>query len=255
MAHRLLEDLLLSVRTSCAVKEHHGVGPPAQQPNIGGEVRPHQDSTFLHTDPPSVVGLWWALEDSTQQNGCLWALPGSHEGGVARRFLRTCARARSPPLQHLPATLAPAAAAPHAAACCASIIILAPCNPSAGPSFPLPEDMVTAVVASRRDCCSCPNLRQRRPPTCRPKQAVLCRRWGRRPDGRVTFDRDLPAYDLDRFVPLEVPGGALVLLHGALVHFSHENASPRSRHAYSMHVVEGGPGHAYARDNWCAWSC
>ena len=51
-------------------------------------MRPHQDSTFLSTDPPSVVGLWWALEDSTKQNGCLWALPGSHKDGVARRFLR-----------------------------------------------------------------------------------------------------------------------------------------------------------------------
>lgn len=59
-----------------------------QQPKIGGEVRPHQDSTFLATVPPSVVGLWWALEDSTKQNGCLWALPGSQAAGVARRFLR-----------------------------------------------------------------------------------------------------------------------------------------------------------------------
>ena len=59
-----------------------------QQPKIGGEVRPHQDSTFLRTDPPSVIGLWWALEDSTKQNGCLWALPGIHKQGVARHFLR-----------------------------------------------------------------------------------------------------------------------------------------------------------------------
>ena len=69
----------------------------------------------------------------------------------------------------------------------------------------------------------------------------------------MTFDKDLPAYDLDQFAPLEVPSGSLVLLHGALVHFSYENTSPRSRHAYSMHVVEGGPGHSYARENWCAW--
>ncbi len=59
-----------------------------QQPKIGGEVRPHQDSTFLRTDPPSVVGLWWALEDATKQNGCLWALPGAHAQGVARHFIR-----------------------------------------------------------------------------------------------------------------------------------------------------------------------
>ena len=59
-----------------------------QQPKIGGEVRPHQDSTFLRTDPPSVIGLWWALEDATKQNGCLWALPGAHAQGVARHFIR-----------------------------------------------------------------------------------------------------------------------------------------------------------------------
>ena len=51
-------------------------------------MRPHQDSTFLRTSPPSVVGLWWALEDSTKQNGCLWALPGIHQQGVARHFIR-----------------------------------------------------------------------------------------------------------------------------------------------------------------------
>ncbi len=50
---------------------------------------PHQDSTFLCTDPPSVVGLWWALEDATKTNGCLWTLPGAHTKGVARRFIRT----------------------------------------------------------------------------------------------------------------------------------------------------------------------
>ena len=58
-----------------------------QQPKIGGEVVPHQDSTFLYTDPPTVVGLWWALEDATVGNGCLFTLPGSHKQGPARRML------------------------------------------------------------------------------------------------------------------------------------------------------------------------
>jgi phytanoyl-CoA hydroxylase len=49
-----------------------------KQPFIGGEVTPHQDHTFLWTDPPSVTGLWFALEDATVDNGCMWALPGSH---------------------------------------------------------------------------------------------------------------------------------------------------------------------------------
>ncbi|VBB76390.1 Putative Phytanoyl-CoA dioxygenase, peroxisomal precursor [Podospora comata] len=49
-----------------------------KQPEIGGAVPPHQDSTFLYTDPPSAVGFWYALEDATRENGCLSFLPGSH---------------------------------------------------------------------------------------------------------------------------------------------------------------------------------
>jgi len=60
-----------------------------KQPRIGGEVVPHQDSTFLYTDPPSVVGIWLALEDATVDNGCLWGLPGSHTRfPLARRMVR-----------------------------------------------------------------------------------------------------------------------------------------------------------------------
>ena len=41
-------------------------------------MRPHQDSTFLHTEPETVIGVWLALEDATVENGCLFAKPGSH---------------------------------------------------------------------------------------------------------------------------------------------------------------------------------
>lgn len=58
-----------------------------KQPNIGGEVVPHQDSSFIHTQPLSCVGLWWALEDATRDNGCLWAQPGVHKEGLKRRFM------------------------------------------------------------------------------------------------------------------------------------------------------------------------
>src|SRR5690606_37784437 len=34
-------------------------------PHIGGEVTCHQDSTFLYTDPMTVVGFWVALQDAT----------------------------------------------------------------------------------------------------------------------------------------------------------------------------------------------
>ena len=49
-------------------------------------------------------------------------------------------------------------------------------------------------------------------------------------------------------VPLEVRQGALVVLHGNLPHLSGPNRSARSRHAYSLHVIDGRA--HYAEDNW-----
>jgi phytanoyl-CoA hydroxylase len=60
-----------------------------KQPRIGGAVPPHQDSTFLFTDPPSAVGFWYALEDADEGNGCLAFVPGSHKRTpVEKRFVR-----------------------------------------------------------------------------------------------------------------------------------------------------------------------
>ena len=59
-----------------------------KQPNIGGEVTCHQDSTFLYTEPNDIVGLWFALEDATLENGCLWAIPGGHKSGLKSRWVR-----------------------------------------------------------------------------------------------------------------------------------------------------------------------
>ncbi|CAL8995129.1 unnamed protein product [Prunus brigantina] len=59
-----------------------------KQPGIGGEVVPHQDNSFLYTEPPTCTGLWLALEDATITNGCLWAIPGSQKNGLVRRFIR-----------------------------------------------------------------------------------------------------------------------------------------------------------------------
>ena len=60
----------------------------AQQPKIGGEVVPHQDSSFLATSPPTATGLWLALEPATVDNGCLWTLPAPPAARVARHFMR-----------------------------------------------------------------------------------------------------------------------------------------------------------------------
>lgn len=59
-----------------------------KQPKIGGEVTCHQDSAFLYTEPNNIAGLWFALEDSTIENGCLWAIPGGHKEGLKSRWRR-----------------------------------------------------------------------------------------------------------------------------------------------------------------------
>jgi len=50
------------------------------------------------------------------------------------------------------------------------------------------------------------------------------------------------------WVPLEAAAGTVVLLHGLLPHRSSPNTSPRSRAAYSLHLVEAGA--RYPEDNW-----
>jgi phytanoyl-CoA hydroxylase len=129
-----------------------------KQPHIGGEVTAHQDHTFLWTDPPSATGLWFALEDATLDNGCLWALPGGHAEPPRKRFYRTA---------------------------------------SGGTAF------------------------------------------------EILDDRPLP---LDGMVPLEVTKGSCIVLHGLLPHRSSANRSARSRHAYSVHVIEAAA--HYRQNNW-----
>ncbi len=129
-----------------------------KQPYIGGEVNSHQDSTFLYTDPQTCLGFWFALEDATLENGCLWALPGGHALGLKKRFVR--AKEGGTAFQVL--------------------------DPK-----PLPEEGM---------------------------------------------------------VPLEVKKGSLVVLHGLLPHKSGANTSPKSRHAYSVHLIDGTA--SYPEDNW-----
>jgi phytanoyl-CoA hydroxylase len=83
--------------TNAAVARSLGFGDPrclqsmiiCKQPEIGAAVRPHQDSTFLYTNPPSAVGFWYALEDATISNGCLSFAAGSHKRApIRQRFVR-----------------------------------------------------------------------------------------------------------------------------------------------------------------------
>ena len=129
-----------------------------KQPRIGGEVTCHQDATFLYTEPLSLTGFWFALEDADAGNGCLWALAGGHRLGLKSRFLRA-------------------------------------------------------------------------------------------EGGGTRFEHyDESPWPTAGLVPLEVKKGTLVLLHGRLPHLSRTNRSPRSRQAYTLHVIEAGA--RYPEDNW-----
>jgi phytanoyl-CoA hydroxylase len=129
-----------------------------KQPNIGGEVTCHQDATFIYTEPMSLTGFWFAIEDATRENGCLWAFPRGHNHGLKSRFVRT--RSDQTCFRHYSQTNWP----------------------------------------------------------------------------------------LDRLVPLEVKKGTLIILNGLLPHMSLMNKSPRSRHAYTLHVIEAAS--HYSPSNW-----
>lgn len=60
-----------------------------KQPEIGGAVPEHNDSTFLYTSPPTALGFWIPLERCTPSNGALSFLPGSHlTTPITKRFVR-----------------------------------------------------------------------------------------------------------------------------------------------------------------------
>lgn len=59
-----------------------------KNPKVGGEYTPHQDASFLCTEPIHLAGIWLALDDSTEENGCLEFIPGSHRCPLGRRLSR-----------------------------------------------------------------------------------------------------------------------------------------------------------------------
>lgn len=126
-------------------------------PRISGEVSWHQDGTYLYTEPESVVGFWFALDDATVENGCLWAIPGGHKQGLRSRFMREG------------------------------------------------ESLSLKLV-------------------------------------------DETPLDIAAAVPLEAVRGDMVILHGRLPHASEPNRSDVSRHAYTLHVIDGTC--EYPESNW-----
>ena len=59
-----------------------------KQARIGGKVDWHQDASFFHTTPTSVLTFWFALDDATLENGCLWIGKGGHKSPLRQVFTR-----------------------------------------------------------------------------------------------------------------------------------------------------------------------
>ncbi len=59
-----------------------------KQPRIGGEVGWHQDTGFFYTTPQSVTTFWFAIDDATLENGCIWVEKGGHQSPLRQQFIR-----------------------------------------------------------------------------------------------------------------------------------------------------------------------
>lgn len=77
----------------------------------------------------------------------------------------------------------------------------------------------------------------------------LKKRNYRRPDGRlVTETLDETPWPEERRIAAEAPAGTLVIFDGRAPHLSAANRSDRSRHAYTLHVIDRTC--HYPADNW-----
>jgi phytanoyl-CoA hydroxylase len=80
----------------------------------------------------------------------------------------------------------------------------------------------------------------------------LRKRFVRDPAGGTAFEvldhMPWPEPGGPDLVPIEAEAGTLVLLHGLLPHWSDVNRSSRSRHAYTVHVIDGAA--TYPAENW-----
>jgi len=80
----------------------------------------------------------------------------------------------------------------------------------------------------------------------------LRKRFVRSPGGGTAFEvldeTPWPEPGGPELVPIEAEAGTLVLLHGLLPHWSDVNRSSRSRHAYTVHIIDGDA--TYPDENW-----
>ena len=121
-----------------------------KQPHIGGEVRWHQDGSYLISDPSTVTGIWVAIEDANRDNGCLWVQPGGHLSLLRETYQVD---------------------------------------------------------------------------------------WNTR-KGELTDLDKTPWPTADEAIAVEVEAGSVVIFHDHMPHYSSQNRSDRSRHAFTLHVAE-----------------
>jgi len=131
-----------------------------KQPHIGGEVRWHQDGSYLITDPNTVTGIWIAIEDANRDNGCLWVQPGGHRSSL--------------------------------------------------------REIYQVDRANR--------------------------------EGRLTELDKTPWPHENEAMAVEVPAGSVVIFHDHMPHYSSQNLSEHSRHAFTLHVAEKSA--SWSRQNW-----
>jgi len=131
-----------------------------KQPHIGGEVRWHQDGSYLISEPASVIGIWIAVEDASRDNGCLWVQPGGHRSKLREIYQVD---------------------------------------------------------------------------------------WEKR-DGVLSKRDDTPWPTSDDAIAVEVPLGSMVIFHDHMPHYSSQNLSEHSRHAFTLHAAEKSS--SWPSENW-----
>jgi ectoine hydroxylase-related dioxygenase (phytanoyl-CoA dioxygenase family) len=53
------------------------------KPAREGSAKPwHQDAAYWRNYEPNQITVWIAIDDATVENGCVWAIPGSHKLGL-----------------------------------------------------------------------------------------------------------------------------------------------------------------------------
>lgn len=75
------------LQSMCIFKQP--VSPEEREQERDNAVPAHTDGCFLYTEPHTALGFWFALEDVTKENGCLWYYPGSHKKfPITKRFVK-----------------------------------------------------------------------------------------------------------------------------------------------------------------------